>query len=610
MNFIYDINIATFILLNILTILIVGVLYFVVKEIYRIRGGQLGGLGVTAVGSLLGIFLMIGFIVVKMNINLGYVGPGGDVLYPQNVYNQIVLAPSIIIIIIFVIMIDRRLVFPLFFFQTISFIILFYNLPKPVTGSGTQALWTKMLFTIIEYLLLCIVLFFIPSIEFIKKNGIKLLVSFITYLLIYVILYILYFVSLSSSIESWFQSSEVGVLSSIFIGYSLLFIIIQVTIIWFIEKIYSNFNALETFSTQDDVSYYKMSLAQNRLVNLIDERKINIGLLVLFQIKDNDGSKTSLILEKLRVNTEDKYKNTFYFKVSASYYGAFFQLSDDFKLNISLENNKKEERTENDELYPITREISRISQSEDTTILATGSIYGIHSYSTSELIEYAKFLMSPVVTKANSNPLIIYDYQRVKERLKETIKVRNLPVDTESIRISFLRALSSEEIFYPSITYKNEEQTLIQVMEEVIMREEQIDVLLRHSAYQTLRKFQNLSESLIIYYSAIHLSSKEFKLSDFLKKTKNYINHDNLIIGLNTTTIKMNDTLLENINKLRENGIRIALVNPKTITQEENDAIQPDFILDPNTPTNPLKIKKINLKFNTNAILLNPNLIK
>ncbi len=610
MNFIYDINIATFILLNILTILVVGVFYFVVKEIYRIKGGQLGGLGVTAVGSLLGIFLMIGFIIVKMNITLGYTGPIGDVLYPQNVYNQIILAPSIIIIIIFVIMIDRRLVFPLFFFQTISFIILFYNLPKPVTGSGTQALWTKMLFTIIEYLLLCIVLFFIPSIEFIKKNGIKLLVSFIAYLLIYIILYILYFVSLTSSIESWFQTSEVGVLSSIFIGYSLLFIIIQVTVVWFIEKIYSNFNALETFSTQDDVSYYKMSLAQNRLVNLIDERKINIGLLVLFQIKDNDESKTSLILEKIRVNTEDKYKNTFYFKVSANYYGAFFQLSDDFKLNISLENNKKEERTENDELYPITREISRISQSENTTILATGSIYGIHSYSTSELIEYAKFLMSPVVTKANSNPLIIYDYQRVKERLKETIKVRNLPVDTESIRISFLRALSSEEIFYPSITYKNEEQTLIQVMEEVIMREEQIDVLLRHSAYQTLRKFKNLSESLIIYYSAIHLSSQEFKLSDFLKKTKNYINHENLIIGLNTTTIKMNDTLLENIGKLRENGIRIALVNPTTITQEENDAIQPDFILDPNTPTNPLKIKKINLKFNTNAILLNPNLIK
>ncbi len=612
MIFAYNINILPFILWNVLTIFIVGVVYFVTKEIYRIKGGNVGNLGITTIGIFLGIGLLMLFLLLNMEVTAGYLAQSTvseDQFFPNNIYNQVILSPTIILIIIFVVMIDNRLVFPLFIFQMIGLVLMMRGIN--ITSDNQYVFWARLLFTGIDYLLLVVILFFMPSIRIIKNNGIKLLISIVVYIFISSLLSILYFISISGQVDtaSWFDSNIATSLIGINYGYVALYGIFQGTIILLIEKFYSNFNALETFSIQDDVSYYKMSLAQNRLVKMIDDEKINFGLLALFQIKTNDGNKATRILERLRIHTEDKYKNTFYFKASANYYGAFFQLSDNYKLETSLKNNKSEVRTEDDELFEITRQIVKISSAEKVQISTAGSIYGIHSYSIAELIEHCRFLMSPIVTRANSNPLIIYDYKRVKERLNETTRVRNLPVDIENIRISLLRGLSSEEVFYPSITFKEDDNTLTNIIKKGELRPEQTNILLRHSSYQTLRKFNKQKGSLIIYYSSNHLNSKDFKFKDFIKKTDRYIEHDKLIIGIITNKETMGDKFVKNVAKLREEGIRFALINPTSATQEEHDILNPEFILDPSTKSNPLKIKKVKLGFKTNAILLNPNLV-
>ncbi len=600
----YNLDILPFILWNLLVILIVGAIYFVTKEIYRIRGGRIGKLGITAIGTFIGIAIILIHNYLGMELFLTNNSPFNPV-NTYVIYNGIVLSPTIIIIIMFVVITDSRLVFPLFFFQIVA---LFVKLPLGEPGVEQSIVISYILFQVIGYAIIVIVLYFIPTINFIKKNGTKVIIS--------IILYIFTTLIINAIFQATVGNRPVDVsgtlflsMQSILIGYLIIYSILQLAIVMFVEKVYSNFSALETFSTKDDISYYKMSLAQNRLIKMIDEEKINIGLVVLFQIKAKNDESKSRTLEKIRLSTESKYRHTFFFKASATFYGAFYELSKDFKLDISLKNNKALERTEDDELHHITNEIRRISIEESAQILASGSIYGLQSYSITELIEHARFLMSPIVSRANTNPLIIYDFKRVKERLNETTKVRNLPVDIENISISYLRGLSSEEIFYPMITFKNEENTLTDVINDTSLDQEQKSILLRHTAYQSMRRYDKKEGYLVIYYPLSYFSSEEFKMNDFRKKISRYITEDRLIIGFNTSVGSAGEKFEENIKIIRGLGMRVAVTNPETITQEEHDILEPDFIIDPNTDKNPLKIRKIKLKIDTNARLLNSNLV-
>ncbi len=596
-------DIIPFILWNLLVIALVGLVYFVTKEFYRIRGGRVGKLGIITIGTLIGICILLIHNYLSMDMFI----PGPSILNDDVflIYNGVILSPTVIIIIILAVYTDNRLVFPLFLYQLIA---LYIRLPVGEPGVEQSMVITYVLFELIGYVIMIVILYFVPTINFIKKNGFKVMISIILYLVTILITHSIFQVAsgggrVEVTTADWFS------LQSTLLLYLIIFAVVQLSVVLLVEKIYSNFSALETFSTKDDVSYYKMSLAQNRLIKMIDEKKINIGLVVLFQIKAPNENSKSRVLEKIRVNTETKYKNTFFFKASATFYGAFYELSDDLELDIILKNNKLQERTQDDELFEITNELKKISIDEGATITASGSIYGIQSYSITELIEHSRFLMSPIVSRANSNPLIVYDFKRVKERLNETTKVRNLPVDIENMSISYLRGLSSEEIFYPMITFKDDVNTLTDVLNDVALNQDQKNTLLRFAAYQTMRMYDKKEGYLIIYYPLSHFSSDSFKIKDFVKKVNRYINEDRLIIGFNTSIGEIRENFSNNIADLRSLGIRVAITNPETITQEEHDILEPDFIVDPNTDKNPLKIKKIKIKINTKARLLNSNLV-
>lgn len=604
-----DTSILFFILFNLLTIFVVGIFYFVSKEVYRIRGGNLGKLGITIMGSVLGILIVSIFFALRMNVSAD-LGPIPLSEMHDTLYAQMILTPSIVIIAVFAVMIDNRLSIPMFIFLLIGYTINTINyLGINELDISNNEIWIRIVFDYIEYLILSILVFFIPTIEFIKKNGIKILVVIIVMVIVGVIVDIVYFAAISTSINPEIFTPDIEAsLISIKFGYLVLYAILQSAVILLIEKVYSNFNALETFSTKDDVSYYKMSLAQNSLARMIDEEKINIGILILFQIKAPSEKRESVILEKIKVFTENNYSNAFYFKASASYYGAFFKLSDDYNLSETLKNNKKETRTEQDELYNLTRVLSELENTDNAKITASGSIYGIHSYSVTELIEHARFLMSPTVQRSNNNILTVYDYSRVKQRLSETSQVRNLPIDIESVSISFLRGLSSEDVFYPNISFKEFDNNMSEVLSMDEMKSDQLDIFLRHTAYQTLRKFKEKKANIVIFYSTYHLSSENFNISDFVKKVTRYHKTENVIIGINTKQGSMGAKFNSNVKKLRKEGFRFAIINPATANQKENDKISPEFILDAFVNANPLKIKRVKLEFKTDAILLNPNL--
>ncbi len=603
-------TITHFLLLNLLTILIVGLIYFVVKEIYRIRNGKVGKVGIILIGSGLGMLIAsINFWAVLTIFYEHNSLISGDI-NTYLVYNGLIISPTIIIIIIFSTSVDRRLVYPMFAFQATSLILIMpFAEGVNIFDQENSFIWTKLLFEFITYSIVIVLITFIPSLNLIKNNGIKLVVLIFAYFVILLIIDFVYHTTISSEDFSWMSTTKIITLETIQLTYIFIYSIIQMSIVFVVNRVYSNYSTLETFSTRDDVSYYKISMAHNALIKMIDEKRITNGIIVLFNIKTDDSSILTNILKSIREKTEDKYKNTFYFKASANYYGAFFELGENFKIDKVLSNNKSSTRTDDDDLCHISNSIDSISKFYKVEINAGGSIYGIHSYNIVELIEYSRFLLSPAVSRANSNSLIVYDFKRVKERLNETTQVRNLPVDIENMTISYSRGISSEDVFYPNISFENASGNIFNEIENKNLNEDQIETLLRFSAYQTLRKFEKLESSLVLFYSLNYLSKEDFNSKDFIKKVNRYLPEDKLIVGIDTSTNKITNKLLSNIQNLRSLGIRFAATNPSTLTQEDENMIGFDFILDPNMDVNLLKVKKIKIEIKTNATILNSNLV-
>lgn len=612
-------SIPNFILFTLLTLIIVSAFYFLIKESYRIKGGTVSKVGFGITIAITGI-LVLG-VQIYMTKELFFTHDGG--LFTSDIndnllYNGIFLTPTIIIVFIFTIFLDKKLTIPLFIFLIIGqYYSVIYDNFHQIDESPATGDWLYLFYSIIEYILCILALFFVDRFNFIKKNGFKFIILIVFYIVIHFAISFFYQITIFDLLDSdkvdlinedWFTFANLTALKSIESTYVILCSVFVLILVLLVDKLYNNFSALETFSTKDDISYYKMSLSQDNLVKMIDDNKINFGSLVLFRIDSESDSKKSNVLNKIRLYTEYKYENSFFFKVSAQFYGAFYSLSEHYNLSESLDNNKEDKRTERDELKDIADELDKISEEEFVDISATCSIYGIHSYSIPELIDQAKFLMSPIVHRSNQNTIIVYDFKRVKERLNETAQVRGLMIDADTLSISFTRALSSEGIFYPNISFKGEKVSLFDVIDGENVSEDQIDTLLRFTSYQTLRHFKNDKNKLIIYYSGIHMDSILFRLKDFEKKVSRHIDAKKLILGIDTSLTSMGKEFQKNLKELRKFGIKVAAINPQSIDQEQADLLKPDYILDPNTNVNPLRIKKHKLKIKTDALIISPNI--
>lgn len=596
-----------FILVNLLTILLVGIVYFIMKDISRIRQGKNNLFVIIFEGVILGGLISIVYVFVSMQISFE-----NDPFWKEiNLsYNFIYLSPSLIIIMIFAIMLDIKFLTPMLLIHILTLILLvdWKSIDK------TYEL-VKILFYILSYISILILMFvFYIQSNLIKNNGKKLIVIITLFIVINFIFEMIFYFAFNLSVSEKISISKI--LSIIFtqISFLSLYSFFQIVIILFVERAYNNFSKLEIFSTRDDISYYKISLSKSTLVKMIGDFKVQTGILILFNIKVDEKVKKEIILDKLKRNLENKYEKSFFFKADLANFGAFFVLKPNFNLEKTLQNNKRNRRTNDDEIEPISREINDISQKYKVKIISSGAIYGVHSYSINDLIEYCKFLMSPIISRPKSNPLIVYDHFRVKSRIKESLNVIELPIDIQGMKISYLRGIySNNNLFYPLISFKlnfsNKYININDIYTEKNFNENECETILRFTSYQVIRNFEKNKGMLMIYYSTKYLGTNEFIINNFVKKIRRYMNLENLIIGLKINHKNNNKLLEKNIFELRKKGVKFALINPLQVNQEEHDFLNPEFILDIDNEINPLKIKPKSLNIKTSATILNSNLM-
>ena len=272
--------------------------------------------------------------------------------------------------------------------------------------------------------------------------------------------------------------------------------------------------------------------------------------------------------------------------------------------------NKLEERSSSDSLFGLDSIITKINRNFKAKIFASTSIYGVHSYDLNDLIEYSRFTLTPVVRRSNINNIVVYDFKRVKDRLKERNKVLELPINIETMSLTYLKGVNKEHIYYPSVSFnldgkKNSFNSLFlsnipkQILEDTV----------RYIAYQSLRTFDKSKSTLVIYYPYSYLASSSFNLINFNKKINRYSRPEKIIIGVFLNSKIGKKQYKENIEKLRELGYRVALINMDNLDQENHNLVNPDFILDLEEQTNPLKIKKKKLNYKSQATRLNTNLV-
>ena len=261
-----DTQIWQFSLLNLLIILVFGIIYFVLKEFSRLSGGNLSGRGVFIIGSMLGVVIMLVYLFVSMEILVVPITSSRQSLN----YNSIYLTPALFLVVAFGVFFDRRSTFPIMFFLLVGYLITF---PWDTTTNANSDIWIKLIFDWISYGLIVLMLFFTPngnsqSNNLIKNNGTKMATAIFGLILIIFLKDTLYFATIRSINFDYVGNTLLKQLS-IKLVYAISFLIPFLFFIWIIEKVYDNFNKLETYSIRDDISYYKMSLAQNNLLNLI-----------------------------------------------------------------------------------------------------------------------------------------------------------------------------------------------------------------------------------------------------------------------------------------------------------------------------------------------------
>ena len=604
-------NFWIFLLYNLLTVLVIGVIYFFVKEIYRVKSNYLSKSTRLLVGSFLGILALILLLSINFMISEKAIYNGST---SEKTRIYAFLNPAMIILILFPLMIDRRLAFPILLFIIIGILVkapLKNNSELEFDIFKETSFWTRLIFTIGTYLTMAIIAYFLDNNNIFKNNGIKLIFILFIWLIITGILRIMHSFVLLSYYENLDITNFITIEAIIWgkqFAYLLVIAFISFVPVYIIERVYANFNTLETFATKDDVSYYRMSLAQNKLKQLIDEKKINQGALVLFEFKVNEED-ISKILKEIKYQTEIVYSGSFFFKATSQHYAAFLPLEYP-SLEELVMGNKLEERNSSDSLFGLDSIITKINRNFKAKIFASTSIYGVHSYDLNDLIEYSRFTLTPVVRRSNINNIVVYDFKRVKDRLKERNKVLELPINIETMSLTYLKGVNKEHIYYPSVSFnldgkKNSFNSLFlsnipkQILEDTV----------RYIAYQSLRTFDKSKSTLVIYYPYSYLASSSFNLINFNKKINRYSRPEKIIIGVFLNSKIGKKQYKENIEKLRELGYRVALINMDNLDQENHNLVNPDFILDLEEQTNPLKIKKKKLNYKSQATRLNTNLV-
>lgn len=284
------------------------------------------------------------------------------------------------------------------------------------------------------------------------------------------------------------------------------------------------------------------------------------------------------------------FKDTcFYFKTFNNEYGLFFKVDDKNKINLekSIENNNKNNRTEDDFLYELEQVLKMFpnkidfnDQFYDIQIVGYASLYGIHSNDFYKLSSFNEDVKKYWAINNDINIVKLYRSNILKNNIDETNKLEKVKQehDFNNISLSLIKSsLNNEKYFIPKIFWLKESIfSFDQLHNKFSEDQEKLNLVVRYIAYHSLKLFNqylieedkkniNITNSkILIDYPINELTKNVFSIIQIYTKIKKHnLEPSNVILNFNlaNTSIKNNSKELNEILSLFNKGFGICFFN-------------------------------------------------
>ena len=284
------------------------------------------------------------------------------------------------------------------------------------------------------------------------------------------------------------------------------------------------------------------------------------------------------------------FKDTcFYFKTFNNEYGLFFKVDDKNKINLekSIENNNKNNRTEDDFLYELEQVLKMFpnkidfnNQFYDIQIVGYASLYGIHSNDFYKLSSFNEDVKKYWAINNDINIVKLYRSNILKNNIDETNKLEKVKQehDFNNISLSLIKSsLNNEKYFIPKIFWLKESIfSFNQLHNKFSEDQEKLNLVVRYIAYHSLKLFNQYlieedkkninttNSKILIDYPINELTKNVFSIIEIYTKIKKHnLEPSNVILNFNlaNTSIKNNSKELNEILSLFNKGFGICFFN-------------------------------------------------
>ncbi|WKX02513.1 hypothetical protein [Candidatus Mycoplasma mahonii] len=368
-------------------------------------------------------------------------------------------------------------------------------------------------------------------------------------------------------------------------------IILEVFINYFIKTSIAA-NVLYESSNYKYLSFYKAPLSISAISNNIKKYKIKKAVYGIFNINFSIGSPKMLnkeisdaVLREIEKQFGDGY---ILFNIDKDNYGFFKKWERLMDIHLCVKNNLKIERPIDDPLNELEFLLTKcsktfvISSGEKikANISASVAIYGIQSSSINDLENMAMF--SKQYLGAAKNKIWLYDSKEYKDRINDFIDTEELgnvfSFDELSLKSSPVFNINNDILFNYFEFINVSEDFLISSPSDFAYESGVFDSFNRYISLDAIRNSHG-RKSIAVAYSWNFLN-REFDIDKFenkisiMKKTPS-----DLMLIFSNKEISNNKLKISNIEKLREKGFIIGLINTTTNQSNIISEINPDYIL-------------------------------
>ncbi|AHI53485.1 hypothetical protein SSABA_v1c00730 [Spiroplasma sabaudiense Ar-1343] len=383
-----------------------------------------------------------------------------------------------------------------------------------------------------------------------------------------------------------------------------------------IDSVYKHALKLRNIIAYDQNRYVLETGANAAITEYISKNKISYGLFVNYYIggfdkfeKKVSGRVRDYIVQNISGQAIKKFQDlndkTLFFKSSFKLFGAFIPLEEIEinKVQIAIKNNQSLIRSGDDILLGVQDAISKIvtdfkidNHLISVKLLASASIYGIHSNDIEQLQTFNRYLESAVVRGKNVNKILLIDpieFNFQKNQNRKLLALNEI-VDLNQCSNSFEPIFSRDNNNLIGF-HLNNQINLVNITDNANKKTlETINEAGLESLFNRFLSFENLksirqhkvtivNKKVFINYDQWIVSSEDFSIKQLVKKINSFQLKDIEIVFVFDIRkeISAYSTLEENINLIKKNKIQIALEHfgSKNTNYELISRYQPDFVI-------------------------------